>query len=452
MPGAGQPSFEVLRFAAEPVSAEVALLELEGRFRAEARKRLGVPRLVAEDADGSREVAPAVPVEAVAEPDGALWRASYAVAIDELAAAVFSLAVGRQLLLGLPAPDTGGATGDRDVRLAREANALRRTADEAREAAAAALASAGTDRQAREVAEDELGELRLARDDLSRRVAGLEDELAQARRDHAEELVRRDAERETALAGRDQEAARAAEERVAEIEAEISDARRALRASRAEAEGMRRELERERERAEAAEAAVRRGRVTEIGGEPINGLEDDDDFAAPVGRDDHVTASGDDFAAPVGRDDHVTASGDDADDGRTARITPPSDDAAARFRAGPRGGEPAVGPAERDELRANGADADPTPDPATEVATLERPEQVEGNPGETVRVLGARRPRRTGTGPPAEAAPGTAAIGARHIEPGQTHRSAIAAWIARAVAFLALTVVVVAILMVLKPF
>jgi hypothetical protein len=436
MPGAGQPSFEVLRFAAETVSAEVGLLELEGRFRAETRKRLGVPRLVAEDADGSREVAPATPVEAVAEPDGALWRATYAVGIDELGGSVFSLAVGRQLLLGLPAPDTGGATGDREVRLAREANALRRAADEAREAAGAALASAGTEREAREVAENELGDLRLARDDLSRRVAGLEDELAQARREHAEELVRRDGQQETALAGRDQEAARAAEERVAEIEAEMSDARRALRASRAEAEGMRRELERERERAEAAEAAVRRGRVTEIGGEPINGLEDDDDFAAPVGVDD----------------DRVTPPGGD-DDGRTARITPPGDDAAARFRAGPRGGEPAVGPAERDEQRANGAEAEPAPDPATEVATLERPEPVEGSPGETVRVLGARRPRRTGTGPPADAAPGTAAIGARHIEPGQTpQRSAIAAWIARAVAFLALTVVVVAILMVLKPF
>jgi hypothetical protein len=426
MPGAGQPSFEVLRFAAETVRADVGLLELEGRFRAETRKRLGVPRLVAENAEGSREVAPAAPAEAVAEPDGALWRATYAVGIEELAGGVFSLAVGRQLLLGLPAPDVGGAAGDRDVRLAREANALRRTADEARGAAAAALASAGTERQAREVAEDELGDVRLARDDLGRRVAGLEEELAQARREHAEELVRRDAEQETALAGRDQEAARAAEEHVAEIEAEISDARRALRASRAEAEGMRRELERERERAEAAEAAVRRGRVTEIGGEPINGLEDDDDFAAPVGE---------------------------RDDDQTARVTPPGDDPAARFRAGPRGGEPSAGTADGDELRANGADAEQAPDPPTEVATLERPDPVPGEPGETVRVLGARRPRRTGTGPPAEAAPGTAAIGARHIEPGQTpQRSAIAAWIGRAIAFLALTVVVVALLMVLKPF
>jgi hypothetical protein len=424
---ASQLSFEVLRFAGEPVSPEVALLELDGRFRTPARRRLGVPRLVAEDADGSREIAPAAADEAIAEPDGARWRASYAVAIEELGGSVFSLAVGRELLLGLPAPDTGGAAGDREVRLAREANALRRSADEARDAAAAALASASEERRAREAIETELSELRLARDDFARRVAGLEEELAQARREHAEELVRRDAEQETALAGRDQEAARAAEERVAEIEAEVADARRALRAARAEAEGMRRELERERERAEAAEAAVRRGRVTELAGEPIGS----DDLPEP---DD-------------ARTEGLVDDGDEGDDaaGLTDRDVGAPDDRTTRLRTG-------RAPAPTEPLRANGADVDAdAADPAT--ATLERPGHVQGDPGETVRVLGARRPRRSGTGPPADAAPGTAAIGARHIEPAQTpRRSALAAWIARLVAFLALTVVVVALLMVLKPF
>jgi hypothetical protein len=396
--GASQLSFEVLRFAAEPVTSEVGLLELEGRFRAGTRRRLGVPRLVVEDAEGSREIAPAAADEAIAEPDGALWRATFAVAIDKLDGSVFSLAVRRQLLLGLPAPDAGGASGDREVRLAREANALRRTADEARDAASAALASAGDERRAREAVEAELSDVRLARDDLTRRVAGLDEELATARREHAAELVRRDAERETALAGRDEEMAHAADDRVAEIEAEVAEARRALRAARAEAEGMRRELERERERTEAAETAVRRGRVTEIAGEPV----DEDD---------------------------------DADDDRPARFQTDRDDEQTA------------------QLGANGAAEPATEDSPTEVATLERPEPVEGNPGETVRVLGARRPRRTGEGPPAEAAPGTAAIGARHIEPGQTpRRSALVAWLTRAIAFLALTVVVVAVLMVLKPF
>jgi hypothetical protein len=88
----------------------------------------------------------------------------------------------------------------------------------------------------------------------------------------------------------------------------------------------------------------------------------------------------------------------------------------------------------------------------TEVATLER-EPVVGDPGETVRVLGARRQRRTGEGTPAAAAPGTAAIGARHIEPGQTsQRSAAAAWLARALAFAALAIVVLALVLVVKPF
>jgi hypothetical protein len=409
---ASQLSFEVLRFAAEPVSSEVGLLELEGRFRAGTRRRLGVPRLVAEDAEGSREIAPVAADEAIAEPDGALWRATYAVAIDELDGSVFSLAVGRELLLGLPAPDAGRASGDREVRLAREANALRRTADEARDAASAALASAGDERRAREAVETELSEVRLARDDLTRRVAGVEEELAQARREHAEEIVRRDAERETAIAGRDEEMAQAANDRVAEIEAEVAEARRALRVARAEAEGLRRDLERERERAEAAEAAVRRGRVTEIAGEPVDG-DGDGDEGDPTAR-----------LAPEGDEDRTTRFRTDRDEDQTAQL-------------GTNGTEGSAAPADR----------------PTEVATLERPEPVEGSPGETVRVLGARRPRRTGEGPPADAAPGTAAIGARHIEPGQTpQRSALAAWLTRAVAFLALTIVVVAVLMVLKPF
>jgi hypothetical protein len=415
---ASQLNFEVLRFAAEPVSGDVVLLELEGRFRAGTRRRLGVPRLVAEHADGTHEVAPAAADEASAEPDGALWRASYAVPREELAGGVFSLAVGRELLVGLPAPDPAAGTGDREVRLAREANALRRTADEARAAAAAALASVGDERRAREAVESELADVRLGRDDLARRVAGVEEQLAQARREHAAELVRRDEEREALVAGHDEQAARAAEERAAEIEAEVAEARRALRAARAEAEGYRRELERERERVEAAEAAVRRGRITEIDGEPIDG--DDRSLPAPT--------AGDHIGDPTVRAGHPT--------------TP--DDA----------GEPTVrlGPAARTE-----ADEHDSED-VTEVATLDGTASasrtpIAGNPGETVRVLGARRPRRTGEGPPADPAPGTAAIGARFIEPGQTpRRSAVAAWLTRLLAFAALAVVIVAVLLVLKPF
>jgi hypothetical protein len=424
-------NFEVLRFTVEPVSAEVALLELEGRFRAETRRRLGIPRLMAESDDGSREVAPAAAAEAQAEPDGGLWRASYAVALELLDDGSFALAVGRELLVGLPAPDLTEGTGEREVRLAREANALRRTADEARAAAAAALASVGTERQEREATEAQMAEARMARDDLARRAASLDEELAQLRREHAAELVRRDEERAAALAGRDEEAARAADERVAELEAEAAEARRNLRAARAEAEAMRRDLERERERAQAADAAVRRGRVTELDGEPV--------------------------------------ASDPAEEPPTSTVAPDGDEALAAARADadePTGGEDATDVAEaasgEDETEIfeppRGDDATAVAEPtgsehATEVATLDRPGPVEGDPGETVRVLGARRPRRTGEGTPAAPAPGTGAIGARHIEPGQTpQRSAAAAWLARALAFAALAIVVLALLLVVKPF
>ncbi|MEA2256158.1 MAG: hypothetical protein QOG35_2203, partial [Solirubrobacteraceae bacterium] len=207
--------FEVLRFAAAPVSAEVALLELEGRFRASGRRRLGVPRLVSERDGDAREVAPAAADDAVAAPDGALWRAVYAVALELVEDGAFSLAVGREVLVDLPAPDVAGASTDREVRLAREANALRRTTDEARDAAAAALASISAERRAREEAEGAVTEARLERDDLVRRASGLEDELARVRREHAAELVRRDEEREAALAARDVENTALADERVA---------------------------------------------------------------------------------------------------------------------------------------------------------------------------------------------------------------------------------------------
>jgi hypothetical protein len=362
---------------------------------------------MAESDDGSREVAPAAAGEAQAEPDGRPWRASYAVALELLEDGSFALAVGRELLVGLPAPDPAEGTGEREVRLAREANALRRTADEARAAAAAALASAGSERQAREAIEAELAEARMARDDHARRAASLDDDVARLRREHAAELVRRDEERAAALAGRDEEAARAADQRVAELEGEAAEARRALRAARAEAEAMRRDLERERERAAAADAAVRRGRVTEVDRESTN-------------------------AAP----DHERP---------TSVVFPDGDEALAAARAD--AGAPGAGedPTEVAELAGS--------EDATEVATVGRGEPLEGNPGETVRVLGARRERRTGEGTPAAAAPGTAAIGARHIEPGQTpQRSAAAAWLARLLALAALAVVILALMLVVKPF
>ena len=418
-------SFEVLRFTVEPVSAEVALLELEGRFRAETRRRLGVPRLMAETDDGSSEVAPAAADEAQAEPDGGLWRASYAVALELLDDGSFALAVGRELLVGLPAPDLAETSGEREVRLAREANALRRTADEARAAAAAALASVGTERQAREATEAEMAEARMARDDHARRAASLDEELAQLRREHAAELVRRDEERAAALAGRDEEAARAADERVAELEAEAAEARRE---PAGRARGGRGDAPRPRARARARRGG--RGRGAPRPGHRAR-------RRARAGRGRPTTSGRRPWSPPT-----------------ATRRWPPRAPRPTRTRPTssiPRRPRPATEVAERPP-RPRG--------PATTAARTpprspprERPEPVAGDPGETVRVLGARRPRRTGEGTPAEAAPGTAAIGARHIEPGQTpQRSAAAAWLARTLAFAALAVVVLALLLVVKPF
>jgi hypothetical protein len=410
--------FEVLRFGAVPVSAEVALLELEGRFRGDARRRLGLPRLVAERDRDVLELPPAAALEAMAEPegDGAPWRASYAVGLELLEQASFALALGRDLL-DLPAPDVAGSASDREVRLAREANALRRTADEAREAAAAALASTGAERRGREEAEGQVAEARLARDDLSRRVAGLEDELAAVRRDHAAELVRRDEELQAALAARDVEATLLADERVAETEAEAAEARRALRGARAEAEAARREAERERERAEIAEAAVPRGRVTAYDGEPVEG---EPVYDRPTTR---IGADGDEALAAA-REEAEQAFAPDRDDD----VAP--DDAAPTAVL-------------EDEHPTTVAEPGALPhDTATH----------ENGTGEAVRVLGGRRDRRTGGGPPAEAVPGSAEIGARHIEPGTTTAYAAPGWLTRAIVVAALVVVILALLVVLRAF
>ena len=403
-------SFEVLRFAAAPVSAEVVLLEVEGRFRADPRRRLGVPRLVVEQAEGSREVAPAAADEALADSAGTLWRASYAVALDLLEDGEFSLAVGRELLLGLPVPDLG-ETDDREVRLAREANALRRTADEARAAAAAALVSAGAEREAREAAEAEMAEARMARDDHARRAASLDDEIAQLRRDQAAELVRRDEEHQAALAGRDAEAAQVADQRAMVLEAEIAEARRALRNARADTESVQRDLERERERADAAEAALPRGRVTELDGEPVDGEPLDKRRTARI------------------------------DDETYTEVAEPAEEEGVTEVAEPAQEEDVTEVATLDHA-----------EPLEQLPPITPPEPVGTVPGESVRVIGARRPRPSGEGKPADPAPGTAAIGARHIEAGQTHHGALDPWVTRALAFAALTVVLVALLLVLKPF
>jgi hypothetical protein len=76
-------------------------------------------------------------------------------------------------------------------------------------------------------------------------------------------------------------------------------------------------------------------------------------------------------------------------------------------------------------------------------------ETVARGEGEGVRVLG-RRPQRSRSGdePPVEPLPGTAAIGARHIVPGDIGRTGLGPLLARATAVLALAFVVAAVLLV----
>jgi hypothetical protein len=415
-PLAAKLAFEVLRFSAVPASPEVAVLSLEGRFTAPSRRRLGGPRLLAENAEERVEVPAADGADAIADPDGVHWRASFALPLRMLLGAEFALAVGRELL-DLPAPDrdesVNGAS-DLHVRLAREANALRALADEAREAAAAALGRADDERGARERLESELRGERHGREGLATRLSQFETELASRdeaiealRREHAEEIDRRDA------------AARAeADERVAAVEAEAAELRRALKSARADVELLRRERDRAVERA------------TLVRAEPA--------AAAPL---------------PVDRSVH------------------PEQEAAAPALPLPEGEE--VGPPRPVTAAgraSNGdgpdtADDDEPPTAVVEHGASEEPTRVhrgddeddeddedddwDGDDSEGVRILGRRPSRaRTGDEPPVEPLPGTAEVGARHIVAGDMGRAGLGPWLARAAAILALAFVVAAVLMV----
>jgi hypothetical protein len=418
-PVAAKLAFEVLRFSAVPASPDVAVLSLEGRFTAPSRRRLGGPRLLAENAEERVEV-PAADgaADAIADPDGVRWRASFALPLRMLLGAEFALAVGRELL-DLPAPDrdesVNGAS-DLHVRLAREANALRALADEAREAAAAALGRADNERGARERLEAELRGERHGREGLATRLSQFETELAPRdeamealRREHAEELERRDA------TGRAE-----ADERVAAVEAEAAELRRALKSARADVELLRRERDRAVERAtlvraESATAAPAPAPVD-------RGVHPEQEAAAPalplpegeeVGVPRPLTAAGRASNGDGPRD------GDDEPPTTVAGPQPGSEDPTSEHRARP------------DD---DGEDDD---------------EDWEDDDVEGVRVLGRRPPRtRTGAEPPVEPLPGTAEVGARHIVPGDMGRAGLGPWLARAAAILALACVVAAVLLV----
>jgi len=418
-------AFEVLRFTASPGSPDVAVLELEGRFHAPVRRRLGPPRLLAENADERIEIGAAEGGDATADPEGARWRASFAIPLRLLAGAEYALAVGRELL-DLPAPDRDeGANGASDlhVRLAREANALRALADEAREAAAAALGRADCERGERERLEAEMRGERHAREELATRLSQFETELTA--RDEAMERLR--AEQADALAARDAEAEAKVDERVVAAEAEAAELRRALKSARADIELLRRE----RDRA-AGRAAVMRTEpaTTPMVAEPS--VHPEQDAAAPplpLPEGEDVGPARPASTPPpatngAGRHNHAGDQDTVADD---EHVPPPTTVAGGR-----------VEPERRDEDDDTASDDGDSDDPTWSE------DETEG-----VRVLG-RRPSRTRSGdePPVEPLPGTAAIGARHIVAGDMSPSRLGPWIARGVAFLALAFVVAAVLLV----
>jgi hypothetical protein len=410
-PAGTKLAFEVLRFTATPGSPDVAVLELEGRFSSPGRLRLGAPRLLAENAEESLEVGPTDGGDATAEPDGAPWRASYALPLRLLSGGEFALAVGRELL-DLPAPDrdeSANSASDLHVRLAREANALRALADEARAAATAALGRADAERGARQRLEAEMRGERHAREELATRLQQFEAELAA--RDEAIERMR--AEHEQALAEREAAVRAEGDERVAAVEAEAAELRRALKSARADVELLRRE----RDRA-AGRAAVLRAEpaTTRVVAEPS--AHPEQDAAAPA----LPLPEGEEIGPvrPAG------ANGDRPHDDDDQDVPPPTTVAGGR--------PPERAPDDEDD---DGDDDDPT-------AVWAADDEAEG-----VRVLGRRRERpRSGDEPPVEPLPGTAAIGARHIVPGDMGRAGLGPWLARAVAILALAVVIAAVLLV----
>jgi hypothetical protein len=420
---AAKLAFEVLRFSAVPASPEVAVLSLEGRFTAPSRRRLGGPRLLAENAEERIEVPAADGSDAVADPDGVRWRASFALPLRMLLGAEFALAIGRELL-DLPAPDrdesVNGAS-DLHVRLAREANALRALADEAREAAAAALGRADNERGARERLEAELRGERHGREGLATRLSQFEAELAgrdeaieQLRREHAEELERR----EGALSAE-------ADERVAAVEAEAAELRRALKSARADVELLRRERDRAIERSSPVRAEPSAASPLPVD----RSVHPEQEPAAPalplpegeeVGPPRPLTAAG---RASNGDSPH---GGGDSDDDE-----PPTAVVDERERVG---SEDPTSVHEGRDAAAGDEDDDGE----------HRHDDSEG-----VRVLGRRPPRaRTGEEPPVEPLPGTAEVGARHIVPGDMGRAGLGPWLARAAAILALAFVVAAVLLV----
>lgn len=105
--GSDAMRFEPSRNVLVTAHDDVAILELAGAFHASSKRSAGRPRLVVTTADGSAEFKAVEGHTAHAGPDPSTWTAAFAVprALTDADGATFALAVGRSVVLDLPAPD-----------------------------------------------------------------------------------------------------------------------------------------------------------------------------------------------------------------------------------------------------------------------------------------------------------------------------------------------------------
>jgi hypothetical protein len=247
--------FELLRFTAAPVSADIAIVELEGRFDRQGRFARS-PVLVVEEGDES--VVKLAPVRSDVAL-GRRWRASFAVSLSALDGGTFALGL-RGTLLDLGVPDVQSG-GDRFAALARETNALRRRLDRAEEETAAAreevaAAKAATEdavRAAHQAAEAEAAE-KLAAAEAAR--AEAIEQLEAARRGDEEAAALRAQETEAEAEKRLEEVRAEAEARVQAAMTREAQAEERAGALQAHADTREAELAEERTRAQNALAEV----------------------------------------------------------------------------------------------------------------------------------------------------------------------------------------------------
>ena len=459
------PPFELLRFTGAPAGPEVAVLELEGHFDSATWRARNRARLLVEAGDRSVEMPPVATTDL---PDGA-WRGSYALPVALLEDASYSLAAGR-LLLELPTPDLSGpgaGPATHHVRLAREANDLRRRLDEAEEARRAAEQRAAEATEALEGERTRAAEAEAARDREAEKAAA---ELAARERAEAEEREARAAVVEAVSTADDRvEAAQADAARAVAVAREERD--RVESAAREEREQALAALRTEHERAFAAarEEAERKDaehrRALEAAEEEATRREEDAASAerarASVTRHELRSARAEleslrrELAVRKGaegrRPDRLHLSGDGENGtGETAAV------GADEPTAPDSGDEPTIRASRRavpdPEPAANGTGEDPTvrtpPGEALTVAA-ERTARVPPDDGEGFRVLTPRpaRPRHRieDEHEPEALPPGAAATGARSFEPAAAARTSDSA---RLLAFTALAVAIVAALLV----